>query len=202
MVPNPERFRIARQINQPGIFLSVAHRPDTTKLYLGCADFRVVEVDLADPKTVLREVGKHESYVTSVALHGNTLISCGYDRKVTWWDVEARRQVRSVEAHGRWCRQVTISPDGRLAASVADDMVCKVWEVESGRLVHTLRGHAERTPHNFPSMLYAATFAPNNRHLATADKVGKVVVWDVTTGREVKALEAPTMYTWDPRQRI
>lgn len=206
MVPNPERFRLARQLNQPGIYLSIAHQPGTHKVFLGCSDFKVVEADLTDPKNdsklALREIGKHESYVTSLALAGNTLISGSYDRKLIWWDLDARRQIRSVDAHDRWIRNVVISPDGRLAASVADDMVCKVWEVGTGRLVHTLRGHQEKTPNNFPSMLYAVTFSSNNRYLATGDKVGHIVIWDVNTGRELKTLEAPVMYTWDPRQRI
>src|SRR5207245_1183505 len=39
------------------------------------------------------------------------------------------------------------------------------------------------------------------RLLATADKVGHVVVWDVSTGKQLAAIETPLMYTWDPRQR-
>jgi WD40 repeat protein len=50
-------------------------------------------------------------------------------------------------------------------------------------------------------MLYAAAFSADGRHLATADKVGHVVVWDVAAGNEVAAVESPGMYTWDPVQR-
>ena len=50
-------------------------------------------------------------------------------------------------------------------------------------------------------MLYACTFSPDGRFLATGDKVGHVVVWDVTTGSPAVTLEVPTMYTWDPTQR-
>ncbi|NBO66023.1 MAG: hypothetical protein EBU88_14480 [Acidobacteria bacterium] len=51
-------------------------------------------------------------------------------------------------------------------------------------------------------MLYTCTFSPDGKFLATADKVGKIVVWDVKTGKEFKVLEAPGFYTWDGRQRI
>jgi WD40 repeat protein len=107
-----------------------------------------------------------------------------------------------VDAHAKWIRSVVASPDGKLAASVADDMVCKVWDVESGKLVHELRGHKEKTPHHFPSMLFGVAFAPDGKHLATADKVGKIVVWEAASGKQAATLEAPEMYTWDPRQRI
>ena len=80
-------------------------------------------------------------------------------------------------------------------------MVCKLWEVSSGRLVQELKGHQEKTPNHFPSMLYACTFSADGKYLATGDKVGHIVVWDVATGRQVKTLEAPVMYTWDPVAR-
>ena len=71
-----------------------------------------------------------------------------------------------------------------------------------GKLVHELRGHKEQTPNNFGSMLYALTFSHDGKLLATGDKVGHVVVWDVKTGKELGACEAPIMYTWDKVQRL
>ena len=50
-------------------------------------------------------------------------------------------------------------------------------------------------------MLYAVSFSYDGKWLATADKVGHIVVWDVATGKKLKTLESPVMYTWDPRQR-
>src|SRR5262249_10865294 len=55
--------------------------------------------------------------------------------------------------------------------------------------------------HHFPSMLFTCAFTPDGRHVATADKVGHIVVWDVASGQSVARLEAPVMYTWDPVQR-
>ena len=68
-------------------------------------------------------------------------------------------------------------------------------------MLREMRGHKEKTPHHYPSMLYATAWSPDGRHLATGDKVGHVVVWDAATGQSVKSLEAPGMYTWDPVAR-
>ena len=51
-------------------------------------------------------------------------------------------------------------------------------------------------------MLYACTFSPNGHYLATGDRVGHVIVWDVRTGQQVVTIETPTLYTWDGVQRI
>jgi WD40 repeat protein len=93
------------------------------------------------------------------------------------------------------------SPDGKLIASVADDMVCRLWDARTGQLIRELKGHAQKTPNDFASMLYAAAFSADGKLLATGDKIGHIVVWDVETGKELAVCEAPVMYTWDKVQR-
>jgi WD40 repeat protein len=110
--------------------------------------------------------------------------------------------VRTVDAHVKWIRRVVSTPDGSRVASVADDMVAKVWDATTGKVIRELKGHKERTPNDFPSMLYACAVSPDGTHLATGDKSGHVVVWDVETGKSVQTFEAPVMYTWDPVQRL
>jgi WD40 repeat protein len=140
--------------------------------------------------------------VTSVRLSGDTVISGGYDGRLIWFDLQNRRQVRSIEAHTRYIRQLALSPDGTKLASVGDDMVCRLWSVASGERLHELRGHEPRTPQNFNSMLYACTFSADGTKLATGDRVGHVVVWDVAGGRQMTTVDAPLLYTWDGVQRI
>jgi WD40 repeat protein len=149
----------------------------------------------------MKELGSHSSYVTGLALAGKVLVSGSYDGRLNWWDIDKRTQLRSVEAHAKWIRDVIGSPDGKLLASVADDMICRLWDAASGQKVAELRGHQEMTPHSFPSMLYACAFSPNGKYLATGDKVGHVVIWEVAAGKPIAMLEAPALYTWDPVQR-
>jgi WD40 repeat protein len=175
--------------------------PNSARFFAGGSDFKVYEIDLAAAKPEPKELGKHDSYVTGVALAGNHLVSGGYDGRLIWWNAQTRAQVRSVDAHKRWVRAVEATRDGRVVASVADDMVCRLWDAASGKPLHELRGHAEKTPTHFPSMLFACAFSPDGKYLATGDKVGHIVVWDVQSGKPVTTLESPGMYTWDPVQR-
>lgn len=199
---NPEKLKSVKQHGLKFIAMAVARRPKTGRVFLGGSDFKVYATDPTADKLDLQEVGQHETYVTGLAVAGESLVSGGYDGRLNWWDVEKPARVRSVEAHTKWIRNVVASPDGRLVASVADDMVCKLHDAATGKLVHELRGHKERTPNHFPSMLYACAFSADGKRLATGDKVGHVVVWDVATGKQITTLESPGMYTWDGRQRI
>ena len=198
---SPNKITVVKQLPRKEIVFALARRPNTSRIFFGGSDFAVSELDLDKDKLEPKELGRHESYVTSLALAGTTLVSGGYDGKLIWWNTESGSQVRSVAAHDKWIRCAKASPDGNVLASVADDMVCRIWDIASGRMIRDLRGHAERTPHDFPSMLYACAFSPDGRALATGDKVGHVVIWDIESGRSTCSFEAPTFYTWDPVQR-
>lgn len=201
MAFDPTKLKIAKQVDRGGIFFGVARIPGTSRLFVGCSDAKLYHVDVAAEKPDWQELPGHESYVTGVALAGNIVVSGAYDGRLIWWNRESFAQVRSVAAHARWIRGVTASCDGRLVVSVADDMLCKVWNVESGELVQVLAGHQPQTPQHYPSMLFVSAFSPDGKYLATADKVGHIVVWEVAGGRQATTLEAPLMYTWDPKQR-
>ncbi len=200
--PDPTQLKVIRQIDRPGICFNLARVPNSAQIYFGAADSNVYGLDLAiekpEPKVFS---GAHSGYVLGVTLAGSQLISGAYDGRLVWWNTATGEKVRSVDAHAKWIRGVTVSPDGKIAASVADDMLCKLWNAETGEPIRTLAGHEKETPQHYPSMLFASAFSADNRLLATADKVGHIVVWDVASGQQLKSLEAPLMYTWDPKQR-
>ena len=101
------------------------------------------EADFAAAKFEPKELYAHQSYVTGVALAGKLLVSGSYDGKLTWWDTDAGKIVRTVDAHAKWIRKVIASPDGKIVASVADDMICKLWDAASGKMIRELKGHQE-----------------------------------------------------------
>src|SRR5580704_6815019 len=155
MPTNPDKLKLVKDFPLKAIAFGIAQVPKSTRVFFASSDFKVYEADLAAAKFEPKQLFSHESYATSVALSGNVLVSGGYDGKLIWWDTEAKKQIRSIDAHSKWIRKVVVSRDGKLFASVADDMVCRVWEAATGKKVHELRGHAEQTPTHFTSMLYA-----------------------------------------------
>jgi WD40 repeat protein len=194
-------MKVIKDIPSSGIVFTLARMPGNNRVLFGGSDFKVYDLDLSASKLEPKALGEHQSYVTGLALAGNIAVSGSYDGRLIWWDLETRKQVRAVAAHAKWIRKVAISPDCKVIASVGDDMVCRLWNTVDGKMLHELRGHQEQTPHHYPSMLFVCTFSPDGRFVATADKVGHIVVWETASGKPVKTLETPGMYTWDPVER-
>lgn len=200
MPTNPEKLKPVKSFSDKNVFFAIA-RTAAGRTFVGSSDFKVSEIDLNASKPELKEIGAHQSYVNGLALAGDSLISGGYDGKLIWWDIVKKSKMREIDAHRKWIRQVRASRDGKFAVSVADDMVARVWDTATGKLLHELRGHQEMTPNHFTSMLYACAISPDGNRIATGDKVGHIVIWDAGSGTKVTELEAPGFYTWDPVQR-
>jgi WD40 repeat protein len=195
------KLKLAQQITRDDILFALARQPGTERVFVGSSDFKLYGLDFAAEKPEPSAVGEHGSYVTAVAAVGKQLVSGSYDCRLKWWDAESNKLVRDVEAHAKRIRQLAVSPDGKLLASVADDMVCKLWNTSTGKLVRELKGHDEKTPNDFPSMLYAVAFSSDGKLLATGDKPGRVCVWNVADGKQLAVLDASGVYTWDPKAR-
>lgn len=198
----PRNLRTAREIGRRDIVFAVARVPNSTRLIIGTSAGKVFEIDASQAADPGVELANHGRYVTAVGLAGQTVISGGYDGRLIWWNLANRQTIRTVDAHTRQIRMIAVTPDGTKFASVGDDMICRIWNVADGRKLFDLRGHEEQTPTHFTSMLYCCSFSRDGRRLATGDRVGHVVIWDVETGRQLSTVEAPLLYTWDAVQRI
>jgi WD40 repeat protein len=203
-MPQFSKLDKVKEIGRQDILLAMARVPMSDRVLVGSSDFKLHEIDFAaeKPESSSAAFEGHQSYVTGVAIAGNAIVTGGYDRKLIWWNLETKKQLRAIDdAHAKWIRGVEASRDGKLIASVADDMVCRLWNAESGEKLREFRGHAEQTPHGYPSMLYACAFSPDSKHVATVDRIGHVAVWSVDGDDPVALMDAPENYTWDPKQR-
>jgi len=200
---DPKNLRRVAEWKSEDILFAVARVPATERLFVGSSDFGVHEFDLAaeQPQRVPFAGEAHTSYVTGLALAGETLVSGGYDGRLIWWNVAERRPTFALTAHDRWIRRVLPTPDASRIVSIADDMQIKVWDTSSRELIKSFTDHPAMTPHDFPSMLYAAACSEDGKWLATGDKTGHVAIWDLVSLEKVGQIEAPVLYTWDPMQR-
>jgi WD40 repeat protein len=154
-------------------------------------EVRVWEADTGRVRLVLRG---HTSRVTALAFspEGGLLASAGHDGTVRLWNRRTGAEVLTFAEHSLPVSSIAFSPDGQLVASAGGRILAEepeegeilLWRVGppdgGGRVVHRLRGHADR--------VMAVAFHPQGSRLATAGWDHEIKLWDVDTGQEVLAL--------------
>jgi hypothetical protein len=94
-------------------------------------------------------------------------------------------------------RVIAFSPAGTQLLTVSNDRTARLWDVESGRELHTLEGHVD--------LVNAATFSPDGRFVVTAGEDSTARFWDTSTGRQLCSLVSFFSGDWaviDPRGRF
>jgi WD40 repeat protein/tRNA A-37 threonylcarbamoyl transferase component Bud32 len=77
---------------------------------------------------------------------------------------------------------LAISPNGRfLAAAGGPDKVI-VWDLQTGKILHQLKGHQY--------IVRGVAFSPDNRILASSGRDGRTYLWNVDTGEPVGFLDS------------
>ncbi|KAG8633655.1 WD repeat-containing protein 36 isoform X2 [Manihot esculenta] len=123
----------------------------------------------------------HEGEVVGVACDStNTLmISAGYHGDVKVWDFKGR------ELKSRWrvgcslVKTVYHRLNG-LLATVADDLVIRLFDVEALRMVRKFEGHTDRVTD--------LSFSEDGKWLLSSSMDGSLRIWDVILARQIDAI--------------
>jgi hypothetical protein len=123
----------------------------------------------------------HDSIVSSVAYSpdGRQIVSGSDDCTVRIWDAEIGRLLRTWR-HTDKVNSVTYSPDGRQIAAALDNGF-KIWDVASWRELPF------GNDYDHPSIT-TIVYRPDGRQIATVDEHGRLIIWDVASGRELRGI--------------
>ena len=99
---------------------------------------------------------------------------------VRFWQLDApgdfvrRRLVAAYRAHQDHGRSIAFSPDGRLVASAADDIL--LWDAAT---------HQKIARFEHPAIVWSVAFSPDGRWLVSTHGDGAILVWDVAERQRV-----------------
>jgi RNA polymerase sigma factor (sigma-70 family) len=193
--------------HEGGATMVLAFSPDGRMIASGGHDRLVRLREVATGKE-LRQLEGHQAVINALAFtpDGRTLASAGVDKTIRLWDV-ATGQARGVlVGHKDHIPSIDFSPDGRLLASASHDQTIRLWDVASGKEIRVFDGlHRTvesvalapdgKTPdrgakQGIRKEVQSVAFAPDGKMLASAHGDNYIRLWDLATGKEVRAWQA------------
>ncbi|CAN0915712.1 Transcriptional corepressor LEUNIG_HOMOLOG [Linum grandiflorum] len=164
------------------IITDVRFRPNSTQLATSSFDTTVRLWDAAEPRYPLQSYTGHTSHVLSLDFHpkkNDLFCSCDGNNEIRFWNMSQQYSCVRISKGGT--AQVRFQPrSGQLLAAAAENVV-SVFDVETDRLTHSLKGHAAE--------VHSVCWDINGDLLATASQES-VRVWSLASGECIHELSS------------
>lgn len=188
---NMDTLELEIQLRGRNVFTDVVFSPDASQLITSSGDDTARVWDVASGAPTL-QFEEHGDSVRTVVVHpnGEWALSGGRDNRLLLWDIESGTVLRSFEAHSGEIQVVEISADGLTALSASADKTLILWDVQTGLPLRRFDGHSDTVTSLAISsdMLMAVSTSCVERDANRACLQGEIILWDITTGLEVRHL--------------
>ena len=130
---------------------------------------------------------------------GTTIVSGSQDGVVRFWDCRSildsetatteikkvnHKPFRSWRTHPAWTYALRLNSDSTILGTASIDKTAKLWDMQTGKLLHVLTGHT--------SQVMSIAFSPDWTTVATGSGDSTIHLWDVQTGQVRRVLKGHT----------
>jgi WD40 repeat protein len=139
-----------------------------------------------------------ESFGLAIAPDGSSLAMGGYAQTIRVWnDPLGSSPISSLLEDSSPVGAVVYSPDGKLLATGDAQGFIRLWDLASGQLLRTLKGHT--------AWVNGLAFQPDGKRLFSISEDGTARIWGMDDGSQEKVLElgqAGSSLALDPRGQV
>ncbi|MGE5657669.1 MAG: protein kinase domain-containing protein [Actinomycetota bacterium] len=180
------------QSHRYGSVHAVTISPDGTIVASGSADRSIKLWNLRNGELMQKLLG-HSDEVLSISFceTGKFLASGSADQTLRIWQLEPGGSVSTLTGHSGSIYAVAFSPNspltqekngkaGPILASGSADETIKIWDLQTGALKTTLRGHTDA--------VLSVAISPDGQTLASGSRDGTVKLWNLNTGALLNSL--------------
>ena len=159
---------------------AVAFSPDGRRLASSSFDGTLRTWDVANGRQQRVLHAGADAYAFGFTPDGRWLLAgVGFDGVLTVHDPNTLEKRRELSGHTDYLQTLAFGSRGRIATASGDG-TARVWELDSGRTLATLRGHS--------GPVLGVSFSPDGSLVATSSNDGTAKLWEAETGREVLTL--------------
>ncbi len=173
---------------------SVTITPDG-KRAISASDDKTLNIWDIQSGALLHTLEGHSDWVNAVSVtpDGKRAISASEDKTLNIWDIQSGDLLHILEGHSLGVNAVAITTDGKRAISASGgntlsreyiffrDFTLKIWDIQSGALLHTLEGHRD--------WVNVVTVTPDGKRAVSASRDKTLKVWDIQSGTLLHTLE-------------
>lgn len=87
--------------------------------------------------------------------------------RLTVWDLRKREVLYTLDGHSDVINAIAFSPDGQILASSSQDRTLKLWNLRTGKLLHSLEGQG------------AIAFSRDGKTLVSVGKDNSIQIWGI-----------------------